>query len=59
MLARHHVHTWSSHFYGTSAKPDAGEADSARAQWLWTGAVRPVAATTDHTAPALTLTTSG
>ncbi|MFF0591253.1 acyl-CoA dehydrogenase [Streptomyces sp. NPDC003781] len=56
MLARHYVLTWSNHFYGSSGTPDAGEADSAHAQWLWTGAVRPVGAATDPGAPDLTLT---
>ncbi|RPF29732.1 alkylation response protein AidB-like acyl-CoA dehydrogenase [Streptomyces sp. Ag109_G2-6] len=55
VLARHYAHTWSGRFYATDQQAAALEEESARGQWLWTGAVHPPAPLEDTGRPDLTL----
>ncbi|MFF4365121.1 acyl-CoA dehydrogenase family protein [Streptomyces sp. NPDC001594] len=55
VLARHYAHTWSGRFYATDQQAAALEEESARGQWLWTGAVHPPAPHEDAGPPDLTL----
>ncbi|MEU9802064.1 acyl-CoA dehydrogenase [Streptomyces sp. NPDC051000] len=56
VLARHYVHAWSGRFHASRHQADALEEESARAQWLWTGAFRALAPDdADADGPDLTL----
>ncbi|WP_260618115.1 acyl-CoA dehydrogenase family protein [Streptomyces sp. WAC07149] len=55
VLARHYVHTWGGRFYAADHHAAALEEESAREQWLWTGAVRAPAPGGEAEPPDLTL----
>ncbi|MET9610912.1 acyl-CoA dehydrogenase [Streptomyces sp. NPDC006512] len=55
VLARHYVHAWSGRFYAGPHHASALEEESAREQWLWTGAVRTPGPHEDTDGPDLTL----
>ncbi|PZT69416.1 hypothetical protein DN402_22060 [Streptomyces sp. SW4] len=59
ILARHYVHTWSGRFYGPARRAAVLEAETARHQWLWAGAVHGPPSPGDTDGPDLTLTPHG
>ncbi|MFJ3880153.1 acyl-CoA dehydrogenase [Streptomyces sp. NPDC090077] len=55
LVARHYVHAWGGRFYSADHRATALEEESAREQWLWTGAVHAPSPDDEAGRPDLTL----